>query len=304
MSRIMITIFIASTQLLAGVAPATAQDAGSGSVDFDALSEDIEIMRRVLDKALKNHTKKLIAKAGEDDDEQGVSPDEVAVLDESGNTINTALALSYYKLALGNARLPGYTIRTNIEGFLLPGTGVLYTLDVPAVLKEVDPPKDDRESKDDLWNSVKEDLQESKSNLWRSRGIKARKSMTVDEEDLDQTIELLIDTILDYGSRIEQLSAGDSIILAGRLKYRQPAVSTSGITQGGYGVGTLWYGDTAQSRQRIIVKVPVSAVQAFKDGGISRKTCRERAEITRYKSHASKNSNLLYSYSVGSGSSR
>ncbi len=301
MSRILITIFIASTQLLAGVGPAAAQDAGSGSVDFDALSEDIEIMRRVLEKALKNHTKKLIAKSGEDDDEQVVSPEEVAVLDESGNTINTALALSYYKLALGNARLPGYTIRTNIEGFLLPGTGVLYTLDVPAVLKEVDPPKDDRESKDDLWNSVKEDLQESKSNLWRSRGIKARKSMTVDEEDLDQTIELLIDTILDYGSRIEQLSAGDSIILAGRLKYRQPVVSTSGLTVRPF---RAWRGDTVQSGQRIIVKVPVSAVQAFKDGGISRKTGRERAEITRYKSHATKNSNSLYSYTVGPGSSR
>jgi hypothetical protein len=177
----------------------------------------------------------------------------------------------------------------HLVGYYIPGTGVLYTLDLPADTKQVDVQEGEHEL--DLWQEIEGRLRGGRTDeLSFVQEAKCKRHTVIDHEALDRTVALLVRTLGEYGSRIEQLSMGESITLAARVRarnlmsYAVPLLATS-------------YGLLSQDAQdlkshRVIVNVPVRAIRDFESGRIDLDTLKERAEITKYRSPVFSNSTV------------
>lgn len=301
MTRTLLTICIVTAQLSAGAARSAAQDKTEGGVDLDAMAQDVKIMERVLDQALNKHFKKSEDEQAEERDAKAAAAEVEAELAREPNSAGLARTAELYNaLAAVNTRLGSSRVRTNIEGFYVPGTGVIYTLDVPVFLKRDEKSADHKPATVDLWSQAENELHEKATkNLWFGPRQVQRERYIVDEDGLNQTIDVLIDTVAKYGSRIGQLSGGESIILAARVKSRG--------TRQGAGSGDrfmLEYMQTTTTSRRVIVTVPVSVLRDFSAGKMTPKECRDRAEVTQYRSHDSDVTSNLYTYTTGTSATR
>lgn len=288
-----VTLMVSNPTALAARALIT--DEKDDGFDYSSLVEDIEIMQRVLVKTLRDHfAPSLTLRSG------------VPVLSEipaigrlfegdaakDDSTAARAALLYQYQTATGNLaytnRLTSYSSKVSIEGFYVPGTGVIYTLKLPAATKEVDPPTKPEAPKEDLWSKTEDEIR--RSNIFTVyqgsglRGSKKPKVHMVDEEKLAETVDLIVSTVAQYGSHIEQLSSGESIILAARLN----SVSTGYTTGTAVNLfGLVSRGGRARS-DRVIIRVPVTVMRDFAAGKINKQQCRERCEVTRYSGSAAK----------------
>lgn len=302
MTRIVIAICIIAAQLSAGTGPTAAQDKSGGGVDLEAMAKDVRIMERVLDQALNQHLRKSEEELSEDRSAAAAVAEVEAEMALDPESTNAKRAAELYAvLANSNARLARSSVRTNIDGYYIPGTGVIYTLDVPVYLKRKGPDAEEPATSD-LWNQAENELHEKAAqSLWYRPSRVQREQIIVDEVGLNQTLNVLIDTIAEYGSRIEQLSASESIILAARVKGRAPKVGGGGAAAE---VLRLQYMGAANSSRRVIVNVPVAVVREFAGGKVTREGCRERVEVTQYQAHAGGDSSGVYSYEYAGGGAR
>ena len=139
------------------------------------------------------------------------------------------------------------------------------------------------EEEHDLWQEIEGRLRAGHAGTtsFVQEG-KCKRHTVIDHEALDRTVALLVRTMGEYGSRIEQLSMGESITLAAQVKarnlmsYAVPLLATS--------YGLFSQGAQGLKSYRVIVNVPVRAIRDFESGRIDLKTLKERAEITKYRS--------------------
>lgn len=260
--------------------PAQGQQRREGvgeAVDFAVMAEDIEIMQQIIAKTLRQHFTGDGAQA--------------AVLNAFGLPWATTeykkgdklSSLTYY-LAAQDFQLVSSFGRFNVEGFYVPGTGAVFTLDLPAATEEVE--LKDEEDRSDLWDEIEGKVRGSKTEAaFFPPGKKPKTRTTIDQEALDEAIDLLVKTVGEYGSRIEQLTVRESIILAARTSARRPWYTPKKLLEATY--SRLYIGAQGIRPHRIIIKVPVRAIRDFENDELDLLMLKESSEITKYGAHGS-----------------
>jgi hypothetical protein len=261
---------------------------GKTEIDIAAMAEDIEIMQRIINTTLQHHfgeDQTPSVQGGHVDmpPDAGTSETREEGRPHAMRTDCTTCHKSYYTTE-GFFGHGGPIHDLNVVGYYVPGTGAVFTLDLPAATKEVQAAVSP-ESKPDLWEEIQGRLHAGKTGVpsrFREEK-KPKKQVEIDQDALDRTINVLVGAVGEYGSRIEQLSTGESIILAARVNA---GYSLSGGDTGLALAGVL-FDQLRQARQpyRVIIEVPVSAVREFDKNTIDRETLRDLAEITKYRAH-------------------
>lgn len=264
---------------------AAAQD---DDFDFATMAEDIEVMQRVLGKALAEHYSagRPLANAAALNAWKRLATGRPPA--EGKGDQDAASTMRLYGLATQYMTQTAlHTPNLNIAGYYVPGVGVVFTLDLPVATKKVDVEPAET-PKSDLWDQSEGELRGATSNetLWFAGQAKKR-AIALDDEALDKAVGVLIKTVGRYGSRIEQLSQGESIIIAARVSGRTTLASNDRNLIATYNLVTGWAGQGGLS-ERLIVNVPVAALRSFAGGKLDRSELRERAEITRYRAPAAK----------------
>lgn len=251
------------------------EDAREGK-DLAAMAEDIEIMQRIIDRALQQYF------AGDEPKVQLLEQLFEKRAGKKGKSRKAKHAMSgYYDAVQAYSLASSRSTQFHIVGYYIPGTGVLYTLDLPTDTKEVDVQEGEDEL--DLWQEIEGRLRGGRADAPSYvQEAKCERHTVVDNEALDRTVALLVQTIGEYGSRIEQLSMGESITLAARVRARNLTRYVMPLLATSYGL----LGQNAQDLRshRVIVNVPVRAIRDFESGRIDVATLNERAEITKYRS--------------------
>ncbi|UCE59958.1 MAG: hypothetical protein JSU63_21250 [Phycisphaerales bacterium] len=279
---------------LAHAAVGTERDS---ELDYAAMAEDIEIMQRILGKALQDHfnAKKL------DSDEAAlealpvianvIGKVEGSVLESSVMTRQYALGINDYlrylprhQIALSAATLPS---NFNIEGFYVPGTGVMYTIKFSTQLKKETLVEDEDRESEDLWNAVKTEIRGDHPRVvWNIGSTSTRTRYVLDEDDLDRTVEVLLKTVGDYGSKMTQLTSNESIFLVANVEGRIPS---SWIVP--YVVtdipAALLTSRAHMAKYHLIIRIPVGAIRDYDSGAIDLTTLKNKSEVTRYEVNAS-----------------
>ena len=247
------------------------------AVDFAVMAEDIEIMQQIIGKTLRQDFAGDGAQA--------------ALLNAFGMPWATTKykkgdklsSLTFYLAAQDYQSLSSFD-RFNVEGFYVPGTGAVFTLDLPAATKEVE--LKDQEDKPDLWDEIEGKVRGSKTEAtYFPPGKKPKTRTTIDHEALDEAIDLLVKTVGEYGSRIEQLTVGESIILAARTSARRPWYTPEKLLEATY--SRLYISAQGIRPHRVIIKVPVRAIRDFEKGELDLHMLKESSEITKYGAHGS-----------------
>ncbi len=263
--------------------PAAAQSGRNGEeIDVRAIAEDIEIMERIIGKALAKHFADAAKKADESE------PENITAVLEDSSRVATAEA--FYALTLASGARQARRSDFKVEGFYVPGVGAMFTLNLPTLLEEVDPPKEEDKSTGDLWTEAEDELRgKASASAWlvRSRSTQAhRRKYAVDQEDLDSHLDTLFRTIGKYGSRIEQLGAGDAIVLAIRVKGRTP-------TGKGVNLATsyrhLLFTSTGSrtTSDRVVVRIPMSAVKTYESGRSGLRDIKQASDVAQYRAAGS-----------------
>jgi hypothetical protein len=285
MSRIISGCLLAL--LLAAPVPAVEKDeAASKETDLTAMAEDIEIMQRIIDRTLREHFAGRRTPGTWFDPSGGYG----VLLDGGKDDEKKRSELSYY-IALGQLQLAYSNFRHfNVVGYYIPGTGVLFTLDISVPTEQVDVPEQE-ESKPDLWKQMEGEVRGLRT-VWPSitQTEKPQKTFIVDQDELDDTVEVLIKTVGEYGSRITQLSDSESMILAIKATAQVTFFSSGRKTAESLLATTynLYYrGSHGAPPQRVIVQVPVTAIRDFESRKIALDALKEKVVVTQYPAHAS-----------------
>ena len=264
--------------------PAAAQPARDGEepTGFAAVAEDIEVMERIIGKALAKHFADAAKKA--DDSE----PENMTAVLEDPSRVATAEA--FYALTLASGGRQTRRSDFNVEGFYVPGVGAMFTLNLPTLLEEVDPPKEEDKSTGDLWTEAEDELRGKTSGAaWgvQTPLTKARRrKYAVDQEDLDSHLDTLFRTIGKYGSRIEQLGAGDAIVLAIRVKGRTPTGKGAGLA-GSYRQLLFTSTGSRTTSDRVVVRIPMSAVKTYESGRSGLSDIKQASDVAQYRAAGS-----------------
>lgn len=251
------------------------------ATDVGSIAEDIEIMERIIAKALAKHFADA-AKATDESDPESIT----AVLESS--RVQTAEA--FYALTLASGARQTRRSDFNVEGFYVPGVGAMFTLNLPTLLEEVDPPKEEDKSTGDLWTEAEDELRGKTSGApWgvRTPFKKARRrKYAVDQEDLDSHLDTLFRTIGKYGSRIEQLGAGDAIVLAIRIKGRTPTGKGVNLA-GSYRQLLFTSTGSRTTSDRVVVRIPMSAVKTYESGRSGLRDIKQASDVAQYRAAGS-----------------
>ena len=275
--------------LLTGTAAAQPARDGEEPTGFDAVAEDIEVMERIIGKALAKHFADAAKKADESD------PEKIADVLQDPSRVATAEA--FYTLNLASGLRQSRRSDFNVEGFYVPGVGAMFTLNLPTLLEEVDPPKEEDKSTGDLWTEAEDELRGKASGAaWstRTQFTKARRrKYAVDQEDLDRHLDTLFRTIGKYGSRIEQLGAGDAIVLAIRVKGRMPTGKGSSLTTS---YRQLLFTSTGSrtTGDRVVVRIPMSAVKTYESGRSGLSDIKQASDVAQYRAAGSGSSTTYW----------
>jgi hypothetical protein len=244
--------------LVPGLWPAGAQDNGSddgsNGPDLGVLAEQIEIMRRVLVRALLEKSVDYAT------NRYGSAVDFVArgkklgaAYEDLSTTFNTARGL--YSNALVHAR-----------GYYLPGQGVVYTVDLYIPVKQVsEPPAEVK----DAWEEARKEVERGKNAkvvnyLMQSRG---RTRKILDPDAIEKGEDVLLGTLGKHASKMSKLPDGETITLAIYLKPgTSPFISTKARD---------W-------KQHVIIQAPKRELTAYGDRRCSLHDLKKRVRVTRY----------------------
>lgn len=265
-----------------GQSPADGETAGT---DLVAMSEDIEIMERILNKALARHFGRIEKRYAE------LAPENVAPTSDEPD--DTWRATAFYRLATTNYQKSFLrSANLKVEGFYVPGTGVFFTLDLPTKLEEVDPPVEQEKTDEDLWKETEGELHRGAASALFSRQSNKKKQTRyiLDQADLKRHSDVLLETIGKYGTRIEQLSTGDSIVLAVRIKAKAPPRPKTDLTAA-YNLALLQSSWAGGRPHRLVMRIPISAIRNYQRsqeaGRAGLSDLRKATEIVHYRASAS-----------------
>lgn len=268
---------LAVTALMVGSSPADiaaqAIDPGGEGIDLAAMTEDVEIMGRILTKAVAVHYAGI---SGTTVQFPQPSPKKRAG-SASGKALVTTLGL-YNRVLADRVSTPDL----NMRGFYVPGSGVFFVFDVRA--RTVLMAKTEKEeAKGDLWEKTEEEVRKGETYVFVDSD-KSQQRTAIDPEAVDTTVDLLLAAVARHGRHIEQLVPGDSITLAVRIRPHR------GVTWGPdsalfaepayFVVSNVWIGDVAP--QQVIIQVPVAAIEDHPAGEIDLEALKEQTRITRY----------------------
>ena len=290
---------VAAVIAASGLATTTAvAESKEDTLDYPAMVEDIQIMQRVLQTALEKHF------AGRGPavvtNFFGADPGLALVWGKrKADSKYADAATHYYDLGqlLANPVLEASGTITlglpqpaqfDIEGFHVPGTGVIYTLTFPTAVREIEPDEKPA-AEEDLWNRMENEVRGKGSRtVWKVKTGPNTKQDTVDEDDLNRTIRVLVKTVGQYGARIEQLADHESIILAARADASLPGNALSLFdkpllsTYLGFAT-SLAFANMNVASHRVIIEVPVSAITSFGAGEIDLDSLEQHTTITKYE---------------------
>ena len=248
--------------------------------ELDAIAEDIEVMQRLLGKALSRHYGAK-ADAGEET-VLGSLPQFGRFSDARKSQGDEDHLLAWYhSLAASNFSIARQTKTFAVAGYYVPGSGAFFTLSLPASVTEADPSPEQDKVKDDLWSQTEGEVRGTNRHYAWIHGAEPTKTVVLDEGALNETVDVLLEAVAKYGSRIEGLSAGDSIVLAARVQPEGARAWANATLFAAYAApcGTV----AGPGSYRVIIQIPVSAVRDFSNDKIDLNTLRQRSEITRYQ---------------------
>jgi hypothetical protein len=261
------------------------------------MAEDIEIMQHILGKALKERFSQS-QRDGDGRTPELTLPEDLVQIDlfnrigrvePEGDLATTSLL---YELGRRGAdAAPWAHVRPSdfdVQGFYIPGTGVVYTLKFPArvKVKEVEAEQEGDDPAEDDWVQIEREVRGTGTRIiWDTGAGETRKRYALDEDDLGATIHALLEAIGKYGARIEQLGGDEAVTLAARVTGRSvlsripPFVLVPDI---------LPILEIDVAKRRVIIKVPAAAIRDFSSGKIDLKALEDRAEITRYQTQSTR----------------
>ncbi|GEM_PF-5135389 len=273
--------------------------------DYKALTEQIEIMRRVWTRSVSDRFAELYKEdaknskdgsPGDGDSDVGVDATGGSAGNESARTPSGATAsksgnlLSTFwqtdvtaaNIASGEYQV-GFSATSDTRGLYLPGHGVVYSTDIQVPLKAA--PTEEAEGENanpDAWEQARHDVRgTSDPTIYTLANAFARQTSGVassgyvmDKRYIDAAVDSILGSIGRYGSRIEQLPGSESIAVAIRLVPRGQAVF--------YYAGARSYahspiGDDGEVG-RFVIEVPHSVLG--KD--LSAAQLKSQCKITRY----------------------
>jgi hypothetical protein len=259
--------------LATGIGPvgaaALADDTGRNGIDLEAMSEDIEVMARILTKAVGANYQRItgqpaglprITIGDKDEDADDVT---TQFLDARGNV---DLALSHYALALG-----GTAPDLNIRGFYVPDSGVVFAMDI-AVRTALATESEDEDAADDMWKMTEKEVRKGESYV--PRPTKESRGRTVlDPQAVELAAETLVKAVAKHGSNMDQLHPGEAITLAVRFR-----ASTAVPFQ-----PDRWFFTAFKAaRRRVVIQVPVETIHDFAAGRIDPEDVVSSCRVTKY----------------------
>ena len=279
-TRALLFGWIATVVVTSGALGFDVSGKGDEKEGLGGIAEDIEIMQRLLGKALSRHYDGNAGRAG--DNALGMVPLVARALDTSAQQIANELVKARYAIgAYENAGLVSRSNRFNVTGYYVAGVGAMFTFKLPVSLREAESSPEGEEAKDDLWAQTEGEVRGTYQPGLRIGGIRLRQNMVLDESALNDSIDVLLEAVGKFGLRIEGLSTNDSIVLAARLEGAGVIAWTNELVLNA-ARGNLATG-LSPGAYRVTVRIPVSAIREFADGDSDLRTLRQRSEITRYR---------------------
>ena len=254
---------------------ARASEPSETAFDFATMAEDIEIMARILAKSVSARHHDIAGRAKASMLGFLAPQEEVASGDCAGcHTANVYTAGTFGDAVTAYRRAVvglGSTPDLNMRGFYVPGSGALFTLDVRARTILAAEPEGEK-SPAGVWEQTEREVRRGETRMPAVHG-KSQQRAVVDPEAVNATVDSLLTAIAGHGAHIEQLVSPDNITVAARFRPKQAALTDPG---GG------WFTAGKAAPQRVIIQVPVTAIQDHVAGKIDLDAFKERARITRY----------------------
>jgi hypothetical protein len=251
----------------AGPGAAAGADAiDESGFDYAAMAEDIEVMGRILTKSLRARYEKISGTA-----HPFVSNTLGDTGDSSGKHVE--LALDSYRYAVAGL---DSTPDLNMRGFYVPGSGLLFALDISARTTMVEE-SPEKEPQADLWEETEQEVRSGKARVLPVSEEPQQKRI-IDPGAVDMTVDKLLTALAQHGSKVDQLDSDDSITLAIRFRPSQSIVWGSSATL--FALGSAATSHAAP--QRVIIQVPLATIRDHAGGRKDLETFKQRARITKY----------------------
>ncbi len=248
-------------------------ESGEKKTDLKAMVEDVEVMRRILEKTLT----RPLAAAKKREVLGPVTGGRVSGGEAGGEAIAQDLfnsyALTYYDQQL----------RPESQGFYAPGSGAFFTFEVKAPVVETPAKESDSKRSTDLWDQTRAEVR-GRGNTFIGAfaggvgGAAKTKRFEIDQDAIDQAVDDLIEAIGEHGTKIRGLRPKERIVVAVCF---EPIEST--VYRGDPSL-VLW--DYAQQRKasehRVVIQAPVDALEDYREGKRDLESLKSRVEITRY----------------------
>jgi hypothetical protein len=266
---------------------ALAQTDGKG-IDLKAMREDVEVMRRLLSKALTKQTDTNGAYWLNTRPVGGGHGSGGGGGTGGGTTAAGGLggdSKDVYQLYDSLALLDG-TLRSQAQGFYVPQTGAVFSLVLSAPVKEVAEKESRREKTakaDDEWDRTRQEVRGGGSGGTAALGkveLRGRK-WALDSEAIESAIDAVLGVIAEHGRKIRELESSDAIVVALRFEPMQGAWQS----EGGSSPENLfsYVEQRSAPAQCVVVRVPVAVLDENKDRKIDREALRDpRVQIVRY----------------------
>jgi hypothetical protein len=266
---------------VSGAAPAPGQPAPGQEVSPQTI-EDVEIMRRVLARALEEASgtdAPLVARmtpeawVGRDDDEPV-----------------TAMSL------LGGFRQE--SAASSALGFYLPGAGAFFALEVSLPMVEVAAPEaaDEEDGADDLWSRTEREVRARPAAPVAPRetplrptavylgGLREGRQLALDPAAIRRVEDALLQQLARHGGKLE-LDPDEAITVAVRLRPGSRRLVELQDRPGDSVDWSAWlaaYGGGQSAERRLVVQVRAGDLGSTTDGSSSLQRLRERARIAQY----------------------
>lgn len=282
---------------------ATVQNLGviKDGINYQTLTEQIEIMRRVWTHAVSDKFAELLKEdqknnkdeskdgAGEDEAADGSAPSAprgqaIAPVVSSDNRFGTVWQSQVAAITGADGQYElNYSATSDTRGLYLPGHGVVYSTDIQVPLKATTPDEaGDNKGNSDAWDEARNSVRTNSdtaiytlTGALNRRGAKAGNSVYVmDERYIDSAVDSILTSIAKYGSRIDQLPGAESITVAIRLN---PGSRNVFFYSGIRSYTTTSGGDEDQVG-RLVIEVPHAALGKDLDAAQLKSQCK----ITRY----------------------
>lgn len=267
MKPIVAIVTAIATVSLFGILTPGASAQGNGSAGLDAagykeMIEDIEVMRRILVKSLLNHLKCREGAVAKPLEEQALL-DAIAESEQKEKDSNVFESLHLYTTVL-NGVYKQWSIES--RGFFVPGSGVVYSLQIPVPALE-QPEGKKKENAGDIWEKTEKEFRRGETHQVLKKGKAS--SWVIDEKAVDAVVDFLIATVAKQAPNMEHLEPDDHITLLldfkGRTRLNRFAGATGNAALKLY---TDWSAASSPGLfQDVIVQIPVSVLPSYETTG-------------------------------------